>query len=62
MTLETPNGIQRRQTIEVNRKATIVQARGRQNRYPTVAEYAVLKEWAQAANLGIASFVGVELN
>lgn len=57
MELQTPTGLEKRQTVEVTDHGLIVQCRGKQNRLPTPAEYEVLAQWARAAGLSISSYL-----
>jgi len=56
----TEKGVRKHQTIEVNHKKTIVQARGKLNRLPTGSEYAMIKHWASAAGLTISNYVAYQ--
>lgn len=57
MELSGKTGVEKRQTIEVTRDRIIVQCRGKQNRLPTAAELAVVKEWARLAGLIVSPYV-----
>ena len=50
-------GPARRQTIEVDRDGVVVQARGKSNARPGPEERDVLRRWARAAGLVVASYV-----
>lgn len=53
----TPQGIQKRQTIEVRNDKTVVQCRGKRNVLPTAAEFNVIQRWSAAAGLAIAPYL-----
>ncbi len=56
--LETATDATRRLTLELNvKRKEIVQARGLRNRLPDAKEMAVLKRWASAAGLSVATWV-----
>lgn len=60
MELETPRGLEKHQTVEVNRHGVIVECRGKFNRLPTTREYEVLSKWAHEEGLTISRYVSVE--
>ncbi len=47
---------ERRQTIEVNKYNTFVQCRGFANRDPSKEEWAIVNDWARAAQLGVSTY------
>lgn len=53
----TPQGIQKRQTIEVSYDKTVVQCRGKHNSLPTATEFNVLQRWSSTAGLTIAPYL-----
>jgi hypothetical protein len=53
MELESSEGVEKHQTIEVNSTGTIVQCRGPRNRMPTQQEISVLRRWAELRGLKI---------
>jgi hypothetical protein len=53
----TPNGVEKLQTIEVKSGKTIVQVRGKRNRYPTKTEIGIIQKWALSVGLSISPFV-----
>ena len=46
-------GIEKRQTVEVNRGGVIVQSRGRFNRLPKEKEFGILQRWAKQEGLRV---------
>ena len=54
---ENGDAYKRRQTIEVDKKGTIVQCRGLANRDPTREERSIVNEWAREAGLQIARYL-----
>ena len=57
MEVESHDGLEKRQTIEVNRQRVIVQCRGRFNALPTPQDIEVLRRWATAERLMISGHV-----
>jgi hypothetical protein len=58
MDSETEQGIEKRVTIEINRKQNeILQVRGKMNRKPTEKEKDILNRWAAQAGLEIAAYL-----
>lgn len=53
----TPQGIQKRQTIEVRDNKTVVQCRGKRNVLPTATEFNVIQRWSATAGLEIAPYL-----
>lgn len=54
---ESGQGRVRRQTIEVNRNNEIVQCRGLANRDPSPEEWLIVRKWADAKNLRVATYL-----
>lgn len=57
MEVESFDGLEKRQTIEVNAHRAVVQSRGKRNDLPTQQEREMLGRWAQEAELTISSYV-----
>jgi PcfJ-like protein len=57
MELASPQGVEKRQTVEVAKEGVIRQCRGRQNRLPTQGELDIIARWAAHAGLAIAPHV-----
>lgn len=57
MERQTRDGLEKRQTIEVNRHGVIVQSRGCQNCLPTQGEFDVLRRWSRESSLSISPYV-----
>jgi hypothetical protein len=57
MELHRPGGLEKRQTVEIDRHGVIVQSRGRQNRLPNQGEFDVLRQWSRDAGLSIGPYV-----
>jgi len=55
----TSDGVEKRQTVEVNRHGVIVQSRGRLNRLPNQGEYDLLRQWSREAGTSISPYVHV---
>ena len=58
--VEDFQGLEKLQTVEVNRHKVIVQSRGCYNRLPNQQEFEMLNRWAQQAGLEISGYVTVE--
>ncbi|MEM6572335.1 MAG: PcfJ domain-containing protein [Planctomycetota bacterium] len=55
--LETPDGREKRVTIEVSRQRVVVQTRGKDNRLPTDQEMDTLRRWAEQEELEIGTYL-----
>lgn len=53
----TPQGTEKRQTIEVRSDKTVVQCRGKRNILPTAAECNIIQRWSTTAGLAIAPYL-----
>jgi hypothetical protein len=53
MEIESFDGLEKRQTIEVNRHRMVVQCRGKRNRAPAAQEIEILAKWASEAGLEV---------
>jgi hypothetical protein len=57
MELHTTEGVEKHQTLEVNRHGVIVESRGRYNRVPTAQELEIMKRWARKEGLTISRYL-----
>ena len=53
MELHGFDGVEKRQTIAVNRQKIIVESRGKYNRYPDQQEFEILQRWAAREGLHV---------
>jgi hypothetical protein len=58
MEVESHDGIEKRQTIEVNRNRAIVQCRGKFNALPAPRDIEMLRRWATAERLQVSAHLG----
>ncbi len=59
MELQSKDGLEKKQTIQVTKTGLIVQCRGKLNRLPTHPEFSILERWARQAGLSISTHVKV---
>jgi hypothetical protein len=61
MELHGFDGVERRQTIEVNRNRVIVQSRGKYNAVPNDQELQILKRWAEEQGLQVSRYIATRI-
>jgi PcfJ-like protein len=59
MELQSKDGLEKKQTIQVTKMGQIVQCRGKLNRLPTPGEFSMLERWSRQAGLTISAHVKV---
>ena len=57
MERNSPEGLVKHQTVEVNHHGVIIESRGKYNRLPTVREFDMLRAWADQEGLTISRYV-----